>query len=77
MSVAFSTNVSTIAEVASVEGVSIPRIHALIREKRVVGAKKRGIWLIPVDGEGRPEILPPKSRSRSFAKIGRREVITH
>jgi hypothetical protein len=65
---------ATTSEVAQTLGVSVPRIHALISQERIVGAKKvgsnRGTWLIPVDGDGMPSILPSRERPRAFKKIG-------
>ncbi len=67
------TDIATTADVAKALGVSIPRVHALIAQKRIVGAKKigrnRGMWLIPVDSEGKPNILPSSARTRAFDKI--------
>ena len=66
-------DIATTTEVASKLGVSVPRIHALIVQKRIVGAKKvggnRGTWLIPVNSDGKPEILPASERPRAFNKI--------
>lgn len=67
------SNLATTAEVADKLGVSVPRIHKLISQERVVGARKigvkRGTWVIPVDENGYPEILPATSRPRAFNKI--------
>lgn len=64
---------ATTSEVAEVLGVSVPRIHALISQERIIGARKvgskRGTWLIPVDKEGKPKILPSRERPRAFKKI--------
>lgn len=66
-------SIATTTEVAKKLGVSVPRIHALIAQKRIVGAMKigsnRGTWLIPVDADGRPNILPANDRPRAYDKI--------
>lgn len=66
-------NVKTTTEVAETLGVSVTRVHRLIFEQRIKGARKvgarRGTWLIPVDEEGMPTLLPPARRARSFQKI--------
>ncbi len=67
------SNLATTSEIADKLGVSVPRIHKLISQGRVVGAykigMKRGTWIIPVNGEGNPQILPAKNRPRAFEKI--------
>lgn len=66
-------NVATTTEVAKSLGVSVPRVHALLMQKRIVGAKKigrnRGTWIIPVDTHGLPKIKPANERPRAFKKI--------
>jgi hypothetical protein len=66
-------NLATTAEVAEKLGVSVPRIHKLISQDRVVGAykigMKRGTWIIPVNENGHPKILPAVNRPRAFDKI--------
>lgn len=70
-----SSNLATTAEIAENLGVSVPRIHKLISQDRVVGARKigtnRGTWIIPVDDNGKPEILPATNRPRAFEKISK------
>lgn len=64
---------ATIAEVAACLGVSVPRVYALLSQKRLAGARRAGrnrsTWVIPVDMSGKPVILPSKHRSKTFAKI--------
>lgn len=63
----------TVREIADIEGVSITRIHALLKQDRIVGATRyglgRGFWLIPVKSDGKPEYKPSKKRVRNFTKI--------
>lgn len=67
------TRLATTSEVAKAVGVSVPRIHSLLVQKRIKGAHKigsnRGTWVIPVSEDGMPEILPAANRPRAFDKI--------
>jgi|JTFO01.1.fsa_nt_gb hypothetical protein len=66
--------VASTSEVAKALNVSVPRVHNLLKQGRIIGAfqvgdKTRGIWLIPVDEDGKPEVLPSTTRKRKFEKI--------
>lgn len=56
----------TTKEAATILNVSVPRVHALIKEKRILGAYKvgvgRGFWLMPPGEEGKPTVLPPTGK---------------
>lgn len=53
---------STIAEVAEVLGVSKQRVQALLARGRIKGARRfADVWAIPVNEQGRPDITPGKA----------------
>lgn len=67
------SGLATPAQVAEALGISIPRVHYLLKADRIVGAiqmsQPRGAWVIPVDEEGKPKILRSLKRPRTFQKI--------
>ena len=66
-------NIASPSEVAEKLKISIPRVHKLLSQERIVGAykigKKRGTWIIPVNDQGVPEIKPAAKRPKSYSKI--------
>lgn len=68
------TERKTVSEIAEEEGVSVARIHTLLKQGRVIGAERigtgKGMWLIPVDKNGEASFTaPPHKPQRKFTKI--------
>lgn len=63
----------TTVEAAEALGITVARIHALLREGRITGARKigarRGTWIMPAKEDGKPEVKPHPLRPRQYDKI--------
>ena len=58
-------NLATASQIAKTIGIGKVRVNQLLHAGRFVGARKiGGLWMIPIDEEGKPERLSAQRKEQ-------------